>query len=119
PHEIEREFEHFVTESNDEIYKYQTLCSELRISMLHHGIRPAPKEPKNSNKSLKEESLQQFKQLHNYPETEDYLLEVFFLKSAEGQFCSFHRLNIYELGNKNVILNYQKCNCHANLLKRF
>ena len=71
PHEIEREFEHFVTESNDEIYKYQTLCSELRISMLHHGIRPAPKEPKNSNKSLKEESLQQFKQLHNYPETEN------------------------------------------------
>ena len=71
PQEIEREFENFVTESNDEIYKYQTLCSELRISMLHHGMRQAPKEPKNSNKSLKEESLQQFQHLHNIPEIEN------------------------------------------------
>ena len=65
PQDIEREFENFVTESNDEINRYQTLCSELRLSMIHHTKRQTTKEPKHSNKSLNDESLRNFPEASN------------------------------------------------------
>ena len=60
PQGIEKEFDNFISESNDDVYKCQTLCSELRINMLQ-GKRQQRR--KSSDKSVKEFSLEQFQRL--------------------------------------------------------